>query len=166
MTEKPLPSGARAHRYRTLVRWTGDQGSGTSAYGKYGRDHAIEASGKPTIPGSADPQFRGDRSRWNPEELLVASLAACHQLWYLHLCADAGVVVKGYEDPAEGTMEESADGSGRFTRIVLRPLVRIAAGSDAGLAASLHERAHAMCFIARSVSCDVRCEPTVVVDRG
>jgi organic hydroperoxide reductase OsmC/OhrA len=154
----------REHRYQTVVRWTGNRGTGTSEYRAYGRDHVIEADGKPAIPASSDPHFRGDRARWNPEELLVASLSACHQLWYLHLCSDAGVVVTAYEDRAEGVMREGADGSGRFARVVLRPAVRIRSGSDADLAVSLHEKAHAMCFIARSVAFPVECEPSVSID--
>jgi len=142
----------RTHRYELTLRWSGNDGSGTSAYRAYRRDHELTSPGKAPIAGSSDPQFRGDGTRWNPEELLVAALAACHQLWYLHLCADAGVVVSAYEDSPQGLMQESADGGGRFTRVVLRPRVTIAAGSSRERALELHERAHALCFIARSVN--------------
>jgi organic hydroperoxide reductase OsmC/OhrA len=152
---------AREHRYEVCTRWTGNTGTGTSSYREYKRDHEISAAGKPAIPGSSDPHFRGDRTRWNPEELLVASLAACHQLWYLHLCAEAGIVVSAYEDRAEGIMVEEADGGGRFTRVVLRPHVTIDPKSDAALARQLHAKAHALCFIARSVNFTVEHEPTV-----
>src|SRR5215467_10599570 len=135
----------RRHRYEVTVTWTGDRGSGTSSYTAYGRDHEVRCAGKPTIPGSSDPAFRGDRARWNPEELLVASLSACHKLWYLHLCADAGVVVTAYEDHAEGIMVEEDGGEGQFESVVLRPRVTIAAGSDAGLAQRLHKLAHENC---------------------
>jgi organic hydroperoxide reductase OsmC/OhrA len=151
----------KIHRYRAVVHWTGNAGTGTSGYRAYSRDHRIESPGKPAIPGSSDPQFRGNPACWNPEELLVASLAACHQLWYLHLCSDTGVIVLAYEDHAEGSMTEDDDGAGRFTKVVLRPTVRLRAGSDAGIAASLHARAHALCFIARSVNFPVSCEPTI-----
>ncbi|HEX7111909.1 MAG TPA: OsmC family protein, partial [Mizugakiibacter sp.] len=137
----------------------------TASYRGYRRDHVIEAADKPPIPGSSDPQFRGDRTRWNPEELLVASLSACHQLWYLHLAAEAGVVVTAYVDRAEGVMAETADGGGRFTRVVLRPDITIAAG-DAVLAQALHERAHALCFIARSVNFPVEIEAQIRTDNG
>ncbi len=163
---KGRPGEPREHRYRTDLRWTGDAGSGTSSYAAYRRDHVVTAAGKPPIPGSADPHFRGDPQRWNPEELLVASLSACHQLWYLHLCADAGVIVTGYEDQAEGFMLESSDGGGRFTRAVLRPSVQIRSGCDPELAMALHARAHALCFIARSVAFPVTCEPRVQVVWG
>jgi organic hydroperoxide reductase OsmC/OhrA len=164
LPDDQLTPKLREHHYRTLVRWTGNIGTGTSGYRAYRRDHVIEADGKPSIPASSDPHFRGDRTRWNPEDLLVASLSACHQLWYLHLCSDAGVVVTAYEDRAEGLMLEGSDGSGRFTRVLLRPTVRIRSGSDADLAASLHEKAHAMCFIARSVNFPVECESSVSID--
>ncbi|MGA9422359.1 MAG: OsmC family protein [Rhodanobacteraceae bacterium] len=154
----------RDHHYTASVRWTGNRGTGTSGYRAYARDHLIEAEGKSAIDGSADAHFRGDRARWNPEELLVASLAACHQLAYLHLCADAGVVVTGYEDHVEGTMIEDVDGGGAFTTVVLHPVVRIVAGADRALALSLHEKAHALCFIARSVRFPVTCEPIVMFD--
>lgn len=150
------------HAYAVTVRWTGNTGRGTSGYGDYGRDHVVEAVGKPPLAGSSDPAFRGDASRWNPEELLVASLSACHQLWYLHLCAVAGVVVTAYEDRATGAMTEDARGGGFFTEVVLRPQVTIAAG-DATQALALHERAHAKCFIANSVNFPVRVEPRVSV---
>lgn len=152
----------RDHKYSLTVRWTGNAGTGTSAYRDYRRDHEIEVEGKPTIPGSSDPQFSGDRARWNPEELLVASLSACHQLWYLHLCADAGVIVTAYEDSPEGVMAEEANGSGRFARVVLRPRVTITAQSNRDLAMALHEKAHAMCFIANSVRFPVENEPAIV----
>jgi organic hydroperoxide reductase OsmC/OhrA len=156
-----MSEGGRRHPYKVRIEWTGDQGTGTSAYRAYRRDHVIEAPGKPLIAGSADPAFRGDPARWNPEELLVASLSACHQLWYLHLCADAGVVVVGYADSACGTLIETADGGGQFERVVLRPQVQVNAESDLRLAIDLHEKAHALCFIARSVAFPVSCEPTV-----
>src|SRR6201997_853025 len=136
------------HRYAVSVTWTGNLGSGTSGYRDYSRDYEIGAETKPIILGSSDPAFRGDRSRWNPEELLVASLSACHQLWYLHLCADAGIVVVAYTDEAEGSMAETADGSGRFQRVMLRPKVTLAPGSDGAKALALHHEAHAKCFIA------------------
>jgi organic hydroperoxide reductase OsmC/OhrA len=116
---------------------------------------------KPVIPGSSDPEFRGDPSRWNPEELLVASISACHKLWYLHLCADAGIVVVNYVDRAEGLMREDADGSGRFERVTLRPEVAVAPGSDLSKARELHALAHGKCFIANSVNFPVQHEPEI-----
>ncbi|AOB30055.1 peroxiredoxin [Bordetella sp. H567] len=151
------------HKYQVQVRWTGNRGSGTSGYGAYGRDHVIRADGKPEIAGSADPAFRGDARRWNPEDLLVASASACHKLWYLHLCADAGIVVLDYVDNAEGTMAEAP---GRFTAIVLRPDVVIGAGGDPDEAKRLHHVAHGKCYIANSVNFPITCEPTIRLASG
>lgn len=152
-----------AHAYHVQVTWTGNVGEGTSSYRAYTRAHEITAAGKPVIPGSSDPAFRGDRSRYNPEELLVAALAACHMLWYLHLAAEAGVVVTAYADDARGVMLETATGGGHFTSVTLLPTVTIQPNADATLAAQLHVRAHELCFIANSVNFPVTCEPTIVV---
>ncbi|MBI1206692.1 MAG: OsmC family peroxiredoxin [Azospirillum sp.] len=148
----------RSHVYRPLIRWTGNRGSGTSGYYDYGRDHVIEAAGKPPLPGSADPAFRGDAARWNPEDLLVASLSCCHMLWFLHLSAESGLIVTAYDDEPVGTMAETADGSGHFTSVVLRPRVTLAAGGDPAATEALHHRAHALCFIANSVNFPVTVE--------
>ena len=151
----------RTHSYTTTLAWTGNLGSGTSSYTGYGRAYTLSGAGKPEIAGSSDPAFRGDRARWNPEELLVASLSSCHMLWYLHLASAAGIVVTDYADDAEGTMAESG-GEGRFVRAVLRPRVTIAPGSDAIRARELHREAHAKCFIAQSVNFPVDCEPEII----
>jgi organic hydroperoxide reductase OsmC/OhrA len=152
---------AHEHRYPVDVVWTGNRGEGTRTYQGYGRDHEIRVAGRPAIAGSSDAAFRGDGSKHNPEDMLVASLSACHMLWYLHLAADAGVVVTHYVDHAEGTLVVDARG-GRFSEVVLRPEVTLAAG-DAAKAAALHDDAHHACFIANSVSFPVRCEPRIVV---
>ena len=152
----------KMHRYAVSVEWKGNTGSGTSNYRSYERLYEISGEGqKPKILGSSDPAFRGDLSRWNPEELLVASLSACHKLWYLHLCALAGVIVVEYVDNAEGFMEETADGSGHFQRVVLRPEIKITSDSDIAKARELHAVAHAKCFIANSVNFPVDHEPQI-----
>jgi organic hydroperoxide reductase OsmC/OhrA len=152
----------KTHHYVVTVEWTGNTGTGTSGYRGYERRHEIRgADRKPPIPGSSDAAFRGDAARWNPEELLVAALAACHKLWYLHLCADAGIAVVAYVDRAEGIMTEDADGSGRFERVTLRPTITLAPGSDAEKARALHDDAQRKCFVANSVNFPVGHEPTI-----
>ncbi len=153
----------KQHHYRVTVTWTGNRGQGTRTYTAYGRDHVIEAVGKPPIPGSSDPAFRGDPDRWNPEELLLASLSACHKLWYLHLCAVAGLNVVTYQDAAEATMSEDATGGGRFIQAILRPTITFAPGADLAQAEALHDDAHRHCFIANSVNFPVLCEPVFTV---
>ena len=150
---------AKTHTYRTTVRWTGNQGSGTSAYRAYSRNHEISAVGKPIVPASSDPAFNGDPARYNPEDLLVASLSGCHMLWYLHLCAVNKVVVLEYEDNAVGILEETADGGGHFVEVTLHPAITITAQSSLDTARQLHRDAHEKCFIATSVNFPVRVEP-------
>jgi organic hydroperoxide reductase OsmC/OhrA len=154
---------ARAHTYDTVVTWTGNRGTGTSGYRHYARDHQLTADGPDTIAGSSDPAFRGDKSRWSPEQLLVGALSQCHMLWYLHRCADAGVVVTGYVDHAHGTMAEVGEG-GHFTEVVLRPQVTVESPGMVEAAVRLHAEAHRACFIANSVNFPVRHQPSILVE--
>ena len=153
------------HEYRVSNRWTGNRGEGTASYRAYGRDHEISGQGKViSIPGSSDPKFRGDRTRYNPEELLIAALSACHMLWVLHLCADSGVVVTEYSDEAWGEFVEHSDGSGEFRRVILRPRMNITDQDRTAEVLALHERAHGFCAMARSVNFPVLHEPEVTSD--
>jgi len=149
----------RDHTYEITVTWTGNTGEGTAGYRSFERAHEIAVPGKPVLLGSSDPAFRGDRTRYNPEEMLVASLSTCHMLWYLHLCSAEGIVVTGYQDVAEGVMVERPDGGGRFAEVVLQPEVTLARLQDEPRARALHEDAHVKCFIANSVNFPIRCEP-------
>lgn len=155
----------RTHYYSTIVHWTGNTGKGTQGYTTYRRDHTIAAEGKPEIAGSSDPAFRGDASRYNPEELLLASLSSCHMLWYLHLCSDAGIIVTGYTDTAEGVMEETADGGGKFTEATLKPVVTVKDSSMIARANELHSRANQLCFIANSCNFPVRHNPSCTAEK-
>lgn len=153
---------AKTHYYQLQLKWTGNLGKGTSSYSAYLRDHELTSAGKPTIQGSSDPAFRGDSTRYNPEELLVASLSSCHMLWFLHLCADSGIVVTSYEDAPEGTMTETPNGGGHFTEVMLKPSVAITDVNRAHELEGIHEKAHGLCFIANSVNFPVKCQPTEI----
>lgn len=147
------------HQYRVDVEWTGNHGTGTSGHRDYGREHFLRATGLPDLPGTADPTFHGDSDRWNPEQLLLGALAQCHMLSYFHVAVKYGVHVTGYTDSAAGTLRLNRDGSGEFTEALLSPRVVLADESQRGLADSLHERAHQLCFIARSVNFPVLNRP-------
>jgi organic hydroperoxide reductase OsmC/OhrA len=151
-------SGKR-HHYRATLAWSDPQG--TNKLSTYSRNHVVRIAGKPDLALSADPAFRGDPALHNPEDLLVVSLASCHMLWYLGLCARAGIAVTHYVDEAEGTMVEEAATGGRFERVVLHPRVTIASG-DIEKARALHKDAHRLCFVANSVNFPVECEATIV----
>ena len=151
----------KEHSYDVTVIWTGDRGEGTTGIRDYDRDNIVEADGPPAIDGTSDPSFLGDQKRWNPEQLLTAAVSQCHMLWYLGLCARAGVVVHQYTDDAVGTMLTGPDGSGKFTRVVLRPRIVVGAEDQLEKAAELHGKAHDMCFIAQSVNFPVTVEPRI-----
>lgn len=154
-------SDDKKHRYEVRTLWSAGAEGAPKSYEGFSRAHRIEIAGKPTIEATSDPAFRGDPTRHNPEDLLVASLSSCHMLWYLVLCVGRKVPILAYEDEAYGIMQELPR-PGRFVEVVLRPKVTIAKGGDKALAAKLHERAHAECFVANSVNFPVRREATIV----
>lgn len=150
------------HHYALDLVWQGNRGSGTTGYRDYGRDVLLTAAGKPDLAGSADPTFRGDATRWNPEELLLAALAQCHLLSYLHSAVTHGIVVTAYDDSPVGTMAQAGQG-GHFTEVVLRPRVTVADPAHVQLAREIHHEASENCFIAASVNFPVRHEPVIEV---
>lgn len=152
----------KEHHYSLNIQWMGNTGLGTANYSAYERRFTCRAADKPDILGSSDPAFRGDKRCWNPEELFVSSLASCHMLWYLHLCADAQIIIQAYEDFPTGKMVESSNGSGSFVEVVLRPVVKLADQSQTERAMELHPMAHKKCFIANSVNFSILIEPSVM----
>lgn len=147
---------ARTHHYASTIVWTGNQGEGTTRYDAYERSHTLSIIGKQDINCSSDTPFRGDATKHNPEDMLLASLSSCHMLWYLHLCADAGIVVTAYTDKAEATMLQTETGGGHFTEAILHPQVIIKNAAQIDLANRLHDEAHSKCFIANSVNFPVK----------
>lgn len=151
----------KSHFYSAQIKWTGNRGSGTDHYKNYDRSHLVSFKNKTDLQCSSDPAFRGDPAKYNPEELLLASLSSCHMLWYLHLCADAGVVVTEYIDEPKGVMMELESGKGKFTEVILYPRVVIINELMKQKALDLHQAAHRNCFIANSVNFEVKHIPTV-----
>jgi organic hydroperoxide reductase OsmC/OhrA len=153
---------SKQHHFAVRNTWTGNTGQGTANYRAYKRDHEISGDGKAApVLGSSAAKFRGDDARYNPEELLIGSLSACHMLWMLHLCADAGIAITEYIDQASGVMEEADDGSGRLTEVTLHPAITITDAARIRDTEALNERAHELCFIANSVNFPVHCEPAI-----
>ena len=142
----------KEYSYQVSLQWIGNIGQGTLDYKAYDRSYEIEVPGKPKIFGSSDPAFRGDQTKYNPEELLIAALSSCHMLWYLHLCADSGIVVTAYRDRPMGKMAVTKNSGGRFTEVILKPKITITADSNLEQAKKLHNKAHQLFFIANSVN--------------
>jgi organic hydroperoxide reductase OsmC/OhrA len=147
------------HHYKVDIKWTGNSGMGTSNYTAYERSHTISTNEKDCIYGSSDPSFRGDKTKYNPEELFIASLSGCHMLWFLHLCSDANIIVIDYADTATGTMQETKDGGGRFTEVTLHPNVVVSDASMIDKANELHHEANKLCYIANSCNFPIHHKP-------
>lgn len=150
---------AEAHYHARLV-WSGGALGPTKSVDGYSREFRAEFKAKPPFRGSADPAFHGDPALYNPEDLLVSALSACHMLSYLAVCAHAGIAVVSYEDAAVGTLARR-DGRARFVDVLLRPKVVLEPGSNIEKASALHEKAHDICVIANSVNFPVRHEADV-----
>jgi organic hydroperoxide reductase OsmC/OhrA len=149
----------KSFSYSCNIVWEGNLGTGTSAYDAYGRNHIIHMDGKPPIAASSDAPFRGDVTRINPEDMLLSALASCHMLWYLHLCADAGVVVTHYICDAHGTLVLPQGAAGHFSQVTLLPDVTVASSDMIAKANELHEEANKKCFMANSVNFPVHHQP-------
>ena len=153
----------KQHHYNATIVWTGNNGTGTDNYKSYERSHKIIIENKSDILCSSDPAFRGDKTKHNPEELLLSVVSSCHMLWYLHLCSEAGVVVLDYTDSATGIMDENPNGSGRFTKVTLNPVVTVTENTMVDKANELHKKANELCFIANSVNFPVTHHPTAKI---
>lgn len=153
----------KQHSYAATITWTGNKGEGTTDYRAYERSHTIQMTGKPDIAGSSDAPFRGDITKHNPEDMLLASLSSCHMLWYLHLCADAGIVVTNYVNNATGILVETPGSGGHFSEVSLHPVVTITDETRIAEANALHDKAHKFCFISNSVNFPVKHTPVCKV---
>lgn len=148
-------------RHGARISWRSDANFGD---GRYSRAHELRFDGGQTVRGSSSPSVvpapMSDPFGVDPEEALVASAAACHMLWFLHVARDAGLEIGSYEDAAEGEMGRGADGRIAITRITLRPGIGFAGRqpSDEELA-TLHHEAHERCFIANSLKTEIVVEP-------
>ncbi|WP_413533348.1 OsmC family protein [Empedobacter brevis] len=151
----------KEHKYQSKIEWTGNKGSGTENYRNYERSHNIIIENKPTILGTSDVAFRGDKNKHNPEDFLVSSLSSCHMLWYLHFCSVNNIIVEEYSDIAEGIMVEEPDGKGYFKEVLLNPIVTVKSQEMAEMALELHKKANEYCFIANSVNFPVKHQPKI-----
>ena len=151
------------HEYTSTIIWTGNTGTGTSAYRAYERTWDINTPEKPVVHCSNDPLLGGDPGLPNPEDLLLSAVSACHMLWYLHLASNAGIIVQAYTDSPIGTGEVASSGAGRFTSVTLKPTITLSEGSDVSIADAIHADIHQYCFIARSLNFPVKFDATYTV---
>jgi organic hydroperoxide reductase OsmC/OhrA len=142
--------------HKATITWS--RGGKDFGYKSYSRDHVWKFGGGAEVPASAAPAYLGNPQRVDPEAALVAALSSCHMLTFLALASNKGFVVDSYEDEAVGHVEKNAQGKLAVTRVELRP--KIVFGGEKKPAAAdmewLHEKAHRECFIANSVTTEVR----------
>ena len=154
----------KEHNYKLTTVWTGNTGSGTKNVRSYDRSHTVAIQGKPELFLTTDNPAVGDKSKLNPEDLLVTAISSCHMLSYLYVCAMEGIVITSYTDHATGIMIEQANGSGSFKEVTLNPIFCVANESMIEKAIELHHKAHEICYIANSVNFDVNCNPICKVE--
>ena len=151
------------HNYKLGVKWTGNQGTETFNHKDFERSYTIQIENKADIFGSSDPEFRGDKTKHNPEELLLASVSSCHMLWYLYLCYEAQIMVINYVDNATAILEETENGNGKFSSITLNPIITVTEESMVEQATELHKKANEFCFVANSLNLKVDHQPIINV---
>ena len=145
--------------FRANVDWALKDGE-DFPNGRYSRGHSVMFEPGPRVRGTASPHVVGNK--WaeedavDPEQMLVASISACHMLSFLHVARLAGFVATRYRDAAEGLMEKNAEGRVAVTRVALRPQIEWqGAAPDAAQLDHLHHEAHEACFIANSVKTEI-----------
>ena len=148
------------HKYKLTAKWHGNKGTGTSGLRDYDRSHTVSIANKPELHLTTDNPAVGDKTKLNPEDLLVTAISSCHMLSYLYVCALEGVIVTDYVDHATGTMIEHEAGGGQFKEVTLNPEVTVQDASMIEKALELHHKAHEICYIANSVNFEVHCNPS------
>jgi organic hydroperoxide reductase OsmC/OhrA len=154
---------AHQHNYKITTEWTGNKGDGNKNVRTYDRSHTVSIQGKPELFLTTDNAAVGDKSKLNPEDLLVSAISSCHMLSYLYACAMEGIVITSYIDHATGIMIENSSGGGNFKEVTLNPICYVADESMVAKAIELHHKAHEICYIANSVNFEVMCNPTCKV---
>jgi len=150
------------HLYRLTASWTGNKGDGNKNIRTYDRSHTVSIQGKPELHLTTDNAAVGDKSKLNPEDLLVTALSSCHMLSYLYVCSLEGIVIHDYTDNATGIMVEK-EGGGSFKEVTLNPTFSVENESMVQRAIELHHKAHEVCYIANSVNFEVKCNPACSV---
>lgn len=149
--------------YHAMIEWRREGATFTD--NRYSRGHRWRFDGGIEVPASSSPHVvplpQSVAEAVDPEEAFIAALSSCHMLFFLSLAARRGFVVDRYQDRATGQLGRNASGRQAMTSVTLHPDVTFSGTSrpsDEEIAA-LHDAAHHECFIANSVTTDVRCEP-------
>ncbi len=150
------------HPFEVSLSWPADPAQSMPPAPKFSRDSLLTAPGKPTVPSGLPASYGGDGTRYDPEELMMMSLAHCHMLTYLAFAEKRNIPVLRYEDHAVGALGRNDAGKTSMREVILRPRVTIARGASTAEAEALHAPAHANCFMANSVNFTVKVEPDTI----
>ncbi len=141
--------------HRITLNW--EKGDAPFTYDAYPRNHSIGfKNGQETVIASSSPIYKGDATKADPEDMLVAALSSCHMLSFLAIACKKKLTVTSYEDDAVGFLEDAA-GKLWISRVILQP--KVAIDTDAATLEHIHHLAHEACFIANSVKTEVTVEP-------
>ena len=135
------------HHFKLLLKWKLNQYQNNN---RISRNHSITINHKPILNVSAAKVFKGDAELYNPEDLLLSSLASCHFMSFLYCCSQHKIEILAYTDQAEAILDVKANGSGKITQVFLNPTFTIGDESQKELAINLHKKANELCFIANS----------------
>lgn len=152
------------HTFKVVLNWISNQKSSDKSVRFYSKSHTIKIEGKDDLKVSAAKAFKGDPSLYNPEDLLLSSLTSCHMMSYLYCCSINDLEIISYQDYSEAFLEVNADGSGKITKVILRPTVTIKEEENVQLAKDLHQKASELCFIANSCNFLIEHEISIQID--
>ncbi|WP_066220794.1 OsmC family protein [Formosa haliotis] len=148
-------------QFKIYNQWNSESAQDEKKAGGSLKTHQVFLEDGKHMEVSAAKPFKGDASKYNPEELLMAALSSCHFMSYKYVCDKAGILIKGYKDEVEGVLVLNADGSGAFTKITLKPTVILHDISQRDLAITLHDEASKLCFIANSCAFPIVYKPAI-----
>ena len=145
-------------QFKVQAKWSSKDALDISINGK---THQVFIDNKLPLTISAAKAFKGDETKYNPEDLLISALSSCHMMSYFYVCAQNGIELIDYADTAIGTLELNSDGSGAFTLVTLNPIVTVLNKSMVDKARGLHQEANRLCFIANSCNFPIIHKATV-----
>jgi organic hydroperoxide reductase OsmC/OhrA len=149
--------------FKITTVWSGNHNSDTSEIISNSKNHKVFITHKPELNLSAAKEFKGDKTKHNPEDLFLSALSSCHMMSYMYLCNKHNIKILNYTDETLGKLKVEADGSGAFISVELYPIVTILDKNEIDLAISLHKEANRLCFIANSCSVPISHFPQIII---
>jgi organic hydroperoxide reductase OsmC/OhrA len=138
----------------------------THLYWTKKRRGLVEVAELPPITTSPPPEFQGEPGYWTPEHLLVAALESCLMTTFLAIAEKARLDLVSYRSSALATLDRVGGGGVGFTRVLVRPVIKVRRAEEEDKARRLFEKAEKHCFVTKALSVPVHCDTTVVVSEA